>query len=275
MIYFDNAASAPLCEEAKRALSEEMERFANPSSLHRLGFEAEGRLKAARETIARTLNAQPEEIFFTSGGTEADNLALLGVRKGSHVVAGNSEHPAVSECLKALEQRDCTVTRLSTKGGALDLAEAGDAITEKTALVACMHTNNETGARYDIASLAGLAKEKNPRCLVFSDGVQGYLKEKIDPRALGLDLMSLSAHKIGGPKGVGALWIRRGVHIPPRALGGAPGGAAERRDRGRPVPDPLGRRVSLRHRSGGPLLGGTDESGSGQDAAGGENPPCL
>lgn len=220
MIYFDNAASAPLCEEARAALKAELELFANPSSLHRLGFEAESRLKKARAQVARSLRAEPEEIFFTSGGTEADNLALLGVRKGSHIVASDSEHPAVAECLKALESQGCTVTTLSTGGGALDLAEAERAITDKTALVACMHTNNETGAVYDIASLARLAKEKNPRCLVFSDGVQGYLKTKIDPRATGLDLMSLSAHKIGGPKGVGALWIRRGVHIAPRAMGG-------------------------------------------------------
>ena len=220
MIYFDNAASAPLCEEAKRVLSEELGRFANPSSLHRLGFDAEGRLKAARDKIAKSLAAQPEEVFFTSGGTEADNLAVLAARRGGHIVAGNSEHPAVTECLKALESQGCTVTTVSTRGGKLDMDEVAAAVTEKTVLALTMHTNNETGARYDVKGFARAVKGKNPRCLVFCDGVQGYLKTPLSPASLGVDLFSLSAHKVGGPKGVGALWIRRGTHIAPRALGG-------------------------------------------------------
>ncbi|MBP5288524.1 MAG: cysteine desulfurase [Clostridia bacterium] len=220
MIYFDNAASAPLCREAKEAMAAELERFANPSSLHRLGFEAEKRLKAAREAVAGTLSCEPEELFFTSGGTEADNLAVLAARRGGHILAGNSEHPAVAECLKALENQGCTVTFLSTKNGALDPAEVAGAVTEKTVLALMMHTNNETGARYDVGGFARIVKEKNPRCLVFSDGVQGYLKTPLSPASLGVDMLSLSAHKIGGPKGVGALWVRRGVHPAPRALGG-------------------------------------------------------
>ena len=225
MIYFDNAASAPLVPEAKAALLAEAELWANPSSLHRLGFEAEGRLKKARAQVAKSLYAAPEEIFFTSGGTEADNLAVLSGagkprKNGDRVVATDAEHPAVAECLKALEEKGFTVVRLSTRGGTIDLAEAAAALTEKTVLLACMHTNNETGARFDVASLARLAKAKNPRCLVFSDGVQGYLKTPLSPAKLGLDLLSISAHKIGGPKGAGALYIRRGVTLPARMLGG-------------------------------------------------------
>ncbi len=225
MIYFDNSASSPLSEEAKKALFAEAELFANPSSLHSLGFESEKRMKKAREEVAKSLGALPEEIIFTSGGTEADNLAIFGAarkmrRRGKKILSSDSEHPAVEKCLQELEKEGFEVVRLSTKGGALSLKEIETAADETTILAAVMHTNNETGAVYDIASLSRIVKQKNPEAIVFSDLVQGYLKTPLSPKALGLDLASLSSHKINGPKGVGALYIRKGLNLPPVLFGG-------------------------------------------------------
>lgn len=225
MIYFDNAASSPLTPEVKEKWREAMEVFANPSSLHRLGFEAEKQLREARGHVAKSIGADPEEITFTSGGTEADNTAVFGAvkklrREGNRILTTDSEHPAVSECMKALEAEGFEVIRLSTKNGRLDPEEMEAAANDRTILAAVMHTNNETGARYDLAALSRIVKGKNPRCLVFSDAVQGYLKSEINPRRLGVDMMSLSSHKVHGPKGVGALYVKKGLSVPSLLLGG-------------------------------------------------------
>jgi len=225
MIYFDNSASSPMTKEVREVFFRETAFFANPSSLHRLGFEAEKRMEAAREQVARAIGAEPEEIIFTSGGTEADNIALFGAakklrRQGNRILSTNSEHPAVEECLKELEAEGFEIVRLSTKGGALDLREVEDAANEKTILAAVMHTNNETGAVYDVAGVGRIVKQKNPRALVFSDAVQALFKSPLDVRLLGVDLMSLSGHKICGPKGIGALYIKKGLGILPRVFGG-------------------------------------------------------
>lgn len=225
MIYFDNAASSPLSDGVKEVLREEMELFANPSSLHRLGFEAEKRMTLAREKVAKSLGALPEEIFFTSGGTEADNIAIFGAvkklhRRGNRILTTSSEHPAVSECMKELEKEGFEIIRLSTKKGRLDPVEIAEFANEKTILAAVMHTNNETGAIYDIATLSRIVKQKNPQALVFSDGVQGYLKTPLTPSSLGVDLFSLSSHKICGPKGVGALYVKKSTNLPCHSFGG-------------------------------------------------------
>lgn len=225
MIYFDNAASSPLTERVKETLAQECLHFANPSSLHSLGFEAEKRMKEARRKVAKTLSAREDEIVFTSGGTEADNLAVLGGaarmrRRGNRILSTDSEHPAVEECLKKLEADGFEVIRLSTKKGVLSLEEAERYANEKTVLAAVMHTNNETGAVYDVEAISRIVKRKNPECLVFSDAVQGYCKDEIIPSRMGLDLVSLSSHKVCGPKGVGALYIRKGLRLPPILFGG-------------------------------------------------------
>ena len=195
-----------MSEGVLAVMREELGHFANPSSLHRLGFEAEQRLKKAREQVAKSIGALPEEIFFTSGGTEADNLAIFGAvqklrRRGNRIITTDSEHPAVANCMDALEKEGFEVIRLSTRGGTLDLAEIAQAANEKTILAAVMHTNNETGAVYDLATLSRLVKAKSPFALVFSDGVQGYLKSPITPSALGLDLLSLSPIRSADPRG--------------------------------------------------------------------------
>lgn len=225
MIYFDNSASSPMSEGVLDVMGEELRRFANPSSLHRLGFEAEQRLKKAREQVAKSIGALPEEIFFTSGGTEADNLAIFGAvqklrRRGNRIITSDSEHPAVAKCMEKLEKDGFEVIRLKTRGGRLDPVEIATAANDKTILAAVMHTNNETGAVYDVATLSRLVKAKSPFALVFSDGVQGYLKSPLSPGALGVDLLSLSAHKICGPKGVGALYVKKGTNLPCCVYGG-------------------------------------------------------
>lgn len=226
MIYFDNSATTPLCREAKEEMTGAMEQFANPSSVHRAGFEAQLRLEEARKTVARTLSCSAEEILFTAGGTEADNLAIFGAvsalrRRGNTLVITDSEHPAVSEVAKALEAEGLTVIRLKTKGGILDLDELRSTVKRGDVICASlMHTNNETGAVYNVAEASRILREENPHVLIHCDCVQSYLKTPLSFSLTGADLISVSAHKIGGPKGVGALAVKKGVRIVPRTLGG-------------------------------------------------------
>lgn len=225
MIYFDNSASSPLCEAAKEALINEMELPANPSSLHRIGFEAQIRLENARKNIASSIGASPEEIFFTSGGTESDNIAIFGAaektkRLKKKIITSDSEHPAVSEVMKKLSESGWEICELKTKGGEILLSELENNLTSDTALLSIMHTNNETGAAFDIASLFKRAKELCPDIITMTDAVQGYMKAPINPKRLYADMISLSSHKIHGPKGVGALYIKKGLNLKPHTMGG-------------------------------------------------------
>lgn len=227
MIYFDNAATTRVSDTAAQAaLTAMTELYANPSSAHAFGFEAEKTLRAARAAVLAALGFTPSEgsLVFTGSGSEADNLALRGAahalaRRGRHIVLSDSEHPAVENTAKDLEKEGFTVSRISTESGKLDLDEARAVLTPDTILVSCMAVNNETGAIYDIASLASLAKALCPNALFHTDAVQAFTKipAGVWKKA---DLVSVSAHKIHAPKGVGALFVRKGVRLVPCITGG-------------------------------------------------------
>ena len=227
MIYFDNAATTRVSDTAAQAaLTAMTELYANPSSAHAFGFEAEKTLRAARAAVLAALGFTPSEgsLVFTGSGSEADNLALRGAahalaRRGRHIVLSDSEHPAVENTAKDLEKEGFTVSRISTESGKLDLDEARAVLTPDTILVSCMAVNNETGAIYDIASLASLAKALCPNALFHTDAVQAFTKipAGVWKKA---DLVSVSAHKIQAPKGVGALLVRKGVRLVPCITGG-------------------------------------------------------
>jgi cysteine desulfurase len=199
------------------------ERFGNPSSLHRLGADAARALEEAREAVARALSAERNEVVFTSGGTEANALALRGAvqalrRRGDHVVTTAVEHPSVLEPLRALEQEGLRVTRVAPRAdGELDPDEVLAAIEDGTILVSVMHVQNETGAVFPVEAIARRARARSQKLVVHSDGVQA-LGKVAPPKAV--DLYTVSAHKVHGPKGAGALVVRRPARVVPLVPGG-------------------------------------------------------
>ena len=232
-IYLDNSATTPLCEAAKGAMVSAMESYGNPSSKHRVGLAAYDILSGARARILSTLGvkgARDENLVFTSCGTEADNLAILGVarakarRVDNRIITTDSEHSAVENCMKLLEAEGFEVIRLSTRGGVIDMDEFKQAMNDKTMLVSIMMVNNETGAKYNVKELFKYAKSVKRDVVTHCDAIQGYLKCRFSPSEIGADLVSISAHKIHGPKGVGALYISPEIikkkQITPTTLGG-------------------------------------------------------
>ena len=226
MIYLDNAATTKPCRAAKDAVLKGLEQFGNPSSLHGLGLEAELLISGARETIASTLKCLPEELTFTSCATESSNTAILGAFKSQgkrrhRVVTTTVEHPATARPVDELERLGCEVIRVSPReDGTFDPQDFIDAVNDDTLLVTMMLVNNETGAILPVEEVFSAVKKRSPQTLTHCDAVQGYMKLPFTVKSLGADLISLSAHKIYGPKGVGALYIRKGLHIPPLLLGG-------------------------------------------------------
>ncbi len=224
-IYFDNAATTRPGPEAIAAAREAMERiWGNPSSRHRLGREALALLDDSRRKAAQALGAKPGEIFFTSGGTEADNWALRSgahLRKKGRVIIGETEHEAVKNPAALLEREGYEVLRLRPdESGAIPLSALEAALSEDTILVSLMMVNNETGAVNPIRELAALTHRRCPRALFHTDAVQAFGKMAFRPGQLGADLVSVSAHKIHGLKGAGALYIREGLRLGPLLLGG-------------------------------------------------------
>lgn len=224
-IYFDHGATTKTDETVAKAVMEAMlENFGNPSSIHSFGRNARKAVEEAREKVAALIKAQPGEIYFTSGGTEADNLAIKGVamanpKKGNHIITSAVEHHAVLHTCEYLEKQGFTVTYLPVdKFGMVDPETLRHAINDKTVLVSIMMANNEVGTIQPIKELAAIAKEFG--AYFHTDAVQAVGNIEVDVKADGIDLLSLSGHKFHGPKGVGALYIRKGVKIKPIQHGG-------------------------------------------------------
>ena len=225
--YLDNSATTRCYEEVKDIVVRTMmEDYGNPSSMHMKGVEGERYLKEAAGRIAKTLKAEEKEIYFTSGGTESDNWALIGSalanqRQGKHIITTAIEHPAVSAPLAFLEEQGFSVTRLGVdREGKMSLEELEQAITSETILVSVMFVNNEIGAVQPIAEIGDLIKKKNPRTIFHVDAIQAYGKYRILPKKMKIDLLSVSGHKIHGPKGIGFLYINEKTKISPYIYGG-------------------------------------------------------
>lgn len=226
-IYLDHAATTPLDPRVLEAMLPYLtERFGNPNSIHIYGREARKAVDEAREKVAALLGCRPGEIVFTGGGTESDNLAIRGVaeaysHKGNHIITTAIEHHAVLHTCQALERQGFEVTYLPVdEYGLVSPDQVADAITERTILVTVMHANNEIGTIEPIPEIVRAVREKRPDILIHTDAVQTVGHIPVHVRELGVDLLSFAAHKFYGPKGVGGLFVRRGVRIIPQLTGG-------------------------------------------------------
>ena len=225
--YFDNSATTKVLDCVKDAVVDAMcVNYGNAAAKHRKGVEAENLIREAKKAIADTLKVQEKEILFTSGGTESNNTALIGTalanrRAGKHLITTGVEHPSIYNTMSFLEEMGFEVTYLPVDHlGHISLEDLEKAIREDTILVSVMYVNNEVGAVEPIEAISQCIKKKNPKTLFHVDAIQAYGKYKIRPKKQGIDLLSVSGHKIHAPKGVGFLYIRDGVKIRPILLGG-------------------------------------------------------
>lgn len=225
-VYLDNAATTALSPKVLEQMMPYLTAiYGNPSSPHSFGQEARKGVEHARDQVAKALNALPEEIIFTGCGTESDNTVLFGVaeryaKKGNHIITTNVEHHAILHTCEALEKRGIEVTYLPVdENGMVTAEQVADAITDKTILVSIMFANNEVGTIMPIAEIGKVCRERG--VLFHTDAVQAVGHVPIDVKAMNIDLLSLSAHKFHGPKGVGALYMKKGVRLPAYVMGGA------------------------------------------------------
>ncbi len=226
-VYLDNSATTRVFPNVAELMKKLMcEDYGNSSSLHRKGVQAENHIRYAKETLANILKVKEKELLFTSGGTESDNLAIIGCalanqRRGKHLITTQIEHPAVLQTMKYLEGLGFRVTYLPVDAfGRIHPEDLRRAISQDTILVSIMHTNNEIGSLQPIAEAGTLIKRANPEILFHVDAVQGFGKARIYPRRMNIDLLSASGHKIHGPKGVGLLYVGEKVKIQPINFGG-------------------------------------------------------
>ncbi|NLL46567.1 MAG: cysteine desulfurase [Clostridiales bacterium] len=227
MIYFDNAATTKVSPEAVEAvLSAMTEGYGNPSSSHALGRQAREIINSARKSVAAAIGAGPETLYFTSGGTEADNIAVLSAaesmkRRGKHILTTAIEHDAVLKPMAELERQGFEVEYIRPdKNGSIPVTEFENALRDDTVLVSAMLVNNEVGSVLPVPEISKMLKRRKSQALLHTDAVQGFLKIPFTVKSLGADIITLSAHKIHGPKGVGAIYVASGLRLTARSFGG-------------------------------------------------------
>ena len=227
MIYLDNSATTRPCSEAVEAMTKALtENWGNPSALYDFGIRAARELRTARHAVAAAMGAEPDRVFFTSGGTEADNWAVFGTAKrmgkrGKHIVTTAIEHHAILNCMKDLESQGFSVTYLQPDSlGRISVDALKAALRKDTILVSVMMVNNEAGSVMPIQQMARLTHRLCPDAIFHTDAVQGFMKEPFSAKTLGADMISVSGHKVHAPKGIGALYVRQGLKLPAHILGG-------------------------------------------------------